>query len=244
MSLFARSALAVCSFTAVFAASALASAAVDSSDPPSGSTDAQDGTHAGAHEIGSTPGPLVFAPPVEADRAAMPRPPRRDSKPFVVARDFGLAVPVGHFTESAEAMYGPLVRLGFHVNDSFELGVRAGYQRGFEREIAGIKTSLSMGLINASVRWFVLGDRSGPYTGAEVGVNVFRQKLTPRTSIFDIDADATWARPGANVGIGFVWSRSFPLDLRAQVAAVDLLAKGGPANALALGVTAGYSIFF
>ena len=98
--------------------------------------------------------------------------------------------------------------------------------------------------INAGVRWFVLGDRSGPYAGAELGASVFRQKRGPRTSFFDVGADATWVRPSANVSAGFVWSRAQPVDVRVQLASLDLVAKGGPVNALAIGVAAGYSIFF
>jgi hypothetical protein len=169
---------------------------------------------------------------------------RHNAKRFVVARDFGLAVPVGQLAEEAATMYGPLLRLGFHVTDSFEVGIRAGYQRGFDKEVAGAPRSLSCVPIHASARWFVFGDRSGPYAGLEVGVNVFRQKLARQTSFWDVGADATWVRPSTNLGIGYVWSRSAPVDVRIQLAALDLLSKDGPASALAIGVTGGYSIFF
>lgn len=169
---------------------------------------------------------------------------QKDSKRFVVARDFGLAIPFAHFANEAAPMYGPLVRLGFHPNDRIELGVRFGYQRGLDKEIAGVTGSLSAVPVYASARWFALGDRSGPYAGLELGVNIFRQKSTARTSFWDVDADETWVRPSANIGVGYVWSRSLPIDVRAQVASLDLVRGNGPIDALTFGVTAGYSIFF
>lgn len=169
---------------------------------------------------------------------------RRDTKRFVVARDFAVSVPVGQLADEAAPMYGPLVRLGFHVNDSVELGVRAAYQRGFDKEVAGVTGSLSAVPIHATSRWFMFGNRAGPYAGVDVGVNVFRQKRTERTSFFDIGADSTWVRPSANVGVGWVWSRSLPIDVRVQLAALDLASGDGPGRALTVGVVGGYSIFF
>lgn len=166
-------------------------------------------------------------------------------KRAVVARDFGIAVPVGAFADRAAPMYGPLVRLGYHVTESFEVGLRAGYQRGLDRDIDGSTQSLSAVPINVSVRYFVLGDRSGPYAGFEAGVNVFRQRERARTSFWDVGADATWVRPCANVGVGWVYSKKFPVDLRVQVASLDLLSAGkGPVSSVAVGGTLGYSIFF
>lgn len=192
----------------------------------------------------SVDGPIA---PVGADAPANQEP---KADPFahkraVVARDFGIAVPVGAFADRAAPMYGPLVRLGYHVTESFEVGLRAGYQRGLDREIDGNTQSLSALPINVSVRYFVLGDRSGPYAGFEAGVNVFRQRERARTSIWDVGADATWVRPCANVGVGWVYSKKFPVDLRVQVASLDLLSAGkGPVSSVAVGGTLGYSIFF
>jgi hypothetical protein len=187
---------------------------------------------------------LADAPPA-VDAPAVPRPASLDSKRFVVARDFGFAVPVGDLADRSGAMYGPLVRLGFHVNESLELGLRAGYQRGFDKEVDGNVQSLSAVPINASIRYFILGHRSGPYAGLEAGVNVFRQRVTARTSIWDVGADATWVRPDANLGVGYVVSKTLPIDVRAQVASLDLISGGkGPTNALTVGISAGYSIFF
>ncbi|MBX3215629.1 MAG: hypothetical protein KF850_26565 [Labilithrix sp.] len=234
MPLSLRPAVAVCCFSVLSLAAA--SARADLGAPPAGSPE-RAGAEAPATASAAGAPPAADAP--EAQRRA-----RQDPKRFVVARDFGIAVPVGALAEEAAPMYGPLVRLGFHLSDSVELGLRAGYQRGFDKTVAGAQGSLSSVPINASVRWFVLGDRSGPYAGAEAGVNVFRHRAAPRTSFFDVGADSTWARPSAKVGVGFVWSRALPIDVRAELASLDLVSRGGPAGALALGATAGYSIFF
>ena len=237
MPLSSGSAVAVCSISVVLATSGVAHAEEDPASPRSVAEER-------APEPATARG---IAPSSFASNAGGPPAPRRArhaAKRFVVARDFGLSVPVGQLAEEAATMYGPLVRLGFHVTDSFEVGIRAGYQRGFNKTVDGTASSLSSVPINAGVRWFVLGDRSGPYAGAELGANVFRQKHGPRTSFFDVSADSTWVRPSANFGAGFVWSRSQPVDIRVHLACLDLLAKGGPQNTLAIGIAAGYSIFF
>jgi hypothetical protein len=188
--------------------------------------------------------PAIAQPePSGADRPSKTQA-RHDAKRFVVARDFAIVMPVGALSDESAAMYGPLVRLGFHVNDSFEVGVRFGYLRGFDKEVDGVTGSLSSLPITATTRWFPLGDRSGPYAGAELGANVFRQVFSPRTSFWDVSADATWVRPSANVGFGWVWSRALPMDLRAQIASLDLFGKGGPTGSLMVGLTAGWSFFF
>ncbi|MCW5831931.1 MAG: hypothetical protein KIS78_05705 [Labilithrix sp.] len=237
MPLLSRPALAACSFSIVLSAAQVARAGVDAS---SSEAVAAPGTEAPATAKARD---VPRASP-DADAPQAPRPSRQDAKRFVVARDFGLTVPVGPLADEAAPMYGPLVRLGFHLSDSVEVGLRAAYQRGFDKSVAGVEGSLSSVPFNASVRWFVLGDRSGPYAGAEAGANVFRYRAAPRTSFFDVGADSTWVRPCAGVGVGFVWSRAFPLDVRAQLASLDLVSKGGPARALAVGATAGYSFFF
>ena len=237
MPLSPGSTVAVCSISVVVATSGVARA---EEDPASTGSVAEE--RAPEPATARAIAPSRFAS--NADAPPAPRRARHAAKRFVVARDYGLPVPVGQLAEEAATMYGPLVRLGFHVTDSFEVGVRAGYQRGFDKTVDGVSGSLSSVPINAGGRWFVLGDRSGPYASTELGVNVFRQKHGPRTSFFDVGADSTWVRPSANIGAGFVWSRAQPVDLRVHLASLDLLAKGGPQNTLAIGIVAGYSIFF
>lgn len=241
MPLCARTALAVCSFMGVLSGSSYAAAGIEAHDPMPGES-------LGQERAPEPASPRVTAPPVnEASSANAGRTTVRstkDTKRFVVARDFGVAVPVGKLAETAAAMYGPIVRLGFHIDDRFEVAVRAGYQRGFDKEVAGVTGSLSSLPIGAGARWFFFGNRELLYAGLEVGVTVFRHKHTARTSFFDVSADATWVRPSADVALGFVWSRTTPIDLRAQVSSLDLISRGGPTGALAVGVTAGYSIYF
>lgn len=236
MPLFVRTAAFACSFALVLSSSSLALAGLEGDGP------APSESPAPARAPEPATAPAIAPVPANADMA--PRPPRHDTKRFVVARDFGVALPVGDLADTAAAMYGPLVRLGFHVTDSFEIGLRAGYQRGFDKEVAGKTGSLSSVPIHASARWFFFGNREHLYSGLEVGANVFRENHSARTSFFDVSADSTWVRPSANVGLGFVWSRATPIDLRAQVGSLDLLSRGGAGGAIAVGVTAGYSIFF
>jgi hypothetical protein len=240
MSLFARTAVAGCSFVFVLSSSSLAQAGLEGDDADSTESPAQDR----APEPTTPPVITPASASTNADAPRAPRPPRKDAKRFVVARDFGVALPVGELAETAAAMYGPLVRLGFHVDDSFEIGIRAGYQRGFDKEVRGVTGSLSSVPFYTSARWFFFGNRELLYAGLELGVNVFRHKHTARTSVFDVSADATWVRPSANIGLGFVWSRATPVDIRAQVSSLDLISKDGPIGAIAVGVTGGYSIFF
>ena len=240
MPLLARPAIAVCSFALVLSSSSvvLADDGAEDGPPPDESV---------AEEAALPPGiPPAIATeptPASADVPRAPRP-RKDDKRFVVARDFAVALPVGELADTAAAMYGPLVRLGFHVNDSFEIGVRAAYQRGFDKEVAGVTGSLSSVPLYATGRWFLFGNREYLYAGVELGANIFREKHTRRTSFFDVSADSTWVRPSAGLALGFVWSRKAPVDLRAHVSSLDLIGKNGPAGTLMVGLTAGYSIFF
>jgi hypothetical protein len=196
---------------------------------------------AGSTSLSESSPPSGPSEPATPPDVARRSPRHSDAKRFVVARDFGIAVPVGELAEQAATMYGPIVRLGWHPNDSVELGLRAGYQRGFEKESGGVTRATSTIPVYLTTRWFPFGDRSGPYGGLDVGVNVFREKTSPRSSFFDVSADATWARPSANAGVGWVWSRAVPIDLRVQLASLDLVA---PAESLTIGVVGGYSIFF
>lgn len=182
------------------------------------------------------------APATESDSRAATLPHQnRAPKRFVVARDFGVAFPIGAFTNEAAATYGPIIRVAYHLDDRVEIGGRIGYQRGFDKEIGGVTGSLSSIPLYATARWFPLGDRSGPYGGLDVGVNVFRQKDTGRTSFWDVGADSTWVRPSANIGVGWVWSRTLPIDLRVQIASLDLLR---PVSTVMVGAIGGYTIFF
>ena len=225
-----RHAVAACAFAVVFMATRALSAHTEN-DPASASE-----SFAWAD---------TFEPATETADEASPTPrPRHEDKRFVIARDFGLAIPVGPFADQAAVMYGPLLRLGYHPNDAVEIGIRAGYQRGFDRTVDGVTGSLSSVPIYTSARWFARGHRAGPYVGGEIGANLFRQNRTARTSFWDVSADRTWVRPAADIGVGWVWSRALPIDVRVQLASLDLVSRHGPLDDLTFGVNAGYSSFF
>lgn len=66
------------------------------------------------------------------------------------------------------------------------------------------------------------------------------------SSLTSLDFDARESRwtAGGSVGAGWVMSRTLPIDLRAHVAALDLLAASGPLHAIAVGASAGWTFWF
>lgn len=162
-------------------------------------------------------------------------------------------LPVGPIAADSGPMVGPLVRLGFQATANLELGMRSGYLYGLDKEIAaGQVTALSSIPIVASVRWFfaghVFGPGVGPYAGVEAGANLLRRRYrtTAESGLLELDFDAKeekWTA-GTTAGVGWVFSRKVPIDLRAQVAAIDLFSGRGATNAVALGATAGWTIYF
>jgi len=186
--------------------------------------------------------PLLLAIAVAGGDAANERPEKE--KRWNVARDFAAVVPVGLGSNDAGPMIGPLVRVGFEATPSIEVGVRSGYLYGLDKPLAEDRvTALSAIPIVASVRWFVLGKSVGPYLAAEGGASLLRRRYRSlgESELLALDFDAQESKwtASATAGIGWVVSRKVPIDLRGEVAAVDLVA-----GRAALGATAGWTIYF
>lgn len=188
----------------------------------------------------------------DADRPIEPAKPIV-AKRWSVARDFAAALPVGAIAADSGPMVGPLVRIGFQATPNLELGMRSGYLYGLDKEIApGQATALSSIPIVASARWFLaataFGAGVGPYAGVEAGANLLRRRYrtTAESGLLELDFDAKESKwtAGTTVGVGWVFSRKVPIDLRAQIAAIDLLSGRGATNAIAVGATAGWTIYF
>jgi len=139
-------------------------------------------------------------------------------------------------------MIGPLVRVGFQATKNLELGMRGGYLYGLDKDIGGgTVTALSSVPIVATVRWFFVREAVGPYASLDAGVNLLRRRYrtTSESNVLDLDFHASenhWA-PMATFGAGAVLSRRYPIDLRAQVSALDL-------HTIAVGAAAGFPIYF
>lgn len=183
----------------------------------------------------------------DPDAPAMGKPP--GTHRWSVARDLAAVLPVGPIASDSGPMLGPLVRLGFQATSRFEVGVRSGYLYGLDKEIGdGRVTALSAIPIAACARLFFVGEGIGPYVAIEVGANVLRRRYrtVAESGLFEIDfaaRESHWTA-GANVGAGWVLTRRLPIDLRAHVAALDLLDGRGAMHAIAVGATAGWTIYF
>lgn len=178
---------------------------------------------------------------------------RDAEKRWSVARDLTANVPVGAIAADSGLMLGPLVRLGFQATPNLELGMRSGYLYGLDKEIApGQVTALSSIPIVASVRWFFaagsFGSGAGPYAGIEAGANLLRRRYrtTAESGLFELDFDAKESKwtGGSTASLGWVVSRRIPIDLRLQVAALDLFGGKGATNAMAVGASAGWTFYF
>jgi hypothetical protein len=174
-------------------------------------------------------------------------------KRWSVARDFTAAIPVGAIAADSGPMVGPLVRLGFQATPNLELGMRSGYLYGLDKEIApGQVTALSSIPIVASARWFFaagfFGSGVGPYAGIEAGANLLRRRYrtTAESALLSLDFDARESKwtGGSTASVGWVISRKVPIDLRAQVAAIDVFSGKGAFDAVAVGASAGWTIYF
>jgi hypothetical protein len=193
------------------------------------------------------------SPAFAQDAQAPTRPAGGTEKRWSVARDLTAAIPVGSAAVDSGPMLGPLVRLGFQMTPNFELGMRSGYLYGLDKEIApGHVTALSSIPIVASARWFFaagfFGSGAGPYGGVEGGANLLRRRYrtTGESGLLELDFDAKESKwtAGATAFAGWVVSRKVPIDLRAQIAAIDLFSGRGAANAIAVGASAGWTIWF
>jgi hypothetical protein len=194
------------------------------------------------------------SPALAQDAQEKPEPQAASSeKRWSVARDLTAAIPVGAIAADSGPMLGPLVRLGFQLTPNLELGMRSGYLYGLDKEIApGQVTALSSIPIVASVRWFFgagfFGSGAGPYAGVEGGANLLRRRYrtTAESGLLELDFEAREAKWTASTTAfaGWVISRKLPIDLRAQVAAIDLFSGRGAANAIAVGASAGWTIWF
>lgn len=189
----------------------------------------------------------ALAQDAQVDAPAMGKPP--GTHRWSVARDLAAVLPLGPVAVDAGPMLGPLVRLGYQATPRLEVGMRSGYLYGLDKDIGGGQvTALSAVPIVASARWFFAGEGVGPYVAVEIGANLLRRRYrtTAESGLFEIDFDAKESRwtAAANAGAGWVLSRKMPIDLRAHVAALDLVSAQGPTHAIAVGATAGWTIFF
>lgn len=188
--------------------------------------------------------PLLLAVAVATGDAAEERPRAEKEKRWNVARDVAAVVPVGLGSNDAGPMIGPLVRIGFEATPSIEVGVRSGYLYGLDKPISDDRvTALSSIPIVVTVRWFVLGKSVGPYLAAEGGASLLRRRYRSlgESELLSLDFDAQESKwtASATAGIGWVVSRKVPIDLRGEVAAVDLVT-----GRAAVGATAGWTIYF
>ncbi len=188
----------------------------------------------------------VELPPAETVESA----PAKKEKRWSVARDFAGLFPVGELADNTGPMGGPLARLGFQATTHLELGVRGGFLHGLEKQTSYGTSAMSGVPVLASARWFALPHHEGPYLGVEFGTNILRRRheydatARARTPESQILQDRTRVYVGGNIAIGVVVSKTLPIDLRFQASALDLVGNGKPFEALAIGGTAGYTIYF
>ena len=114
---------------------------------------------------------------------------------------------------------------------------------GLSTVTVAVDSSVSNIPILIGGRYFFDSSGAGLFAGAEFGLNLLKQEVKATTGSLSSTSDTT-ARFGANLGFGYVVSRSLPIDLGAQVALLNL-AGGDDGNTLvAVNLLAGYSASF
>lgn len=187
---------------------------------------------------------------------------------FGLGADILFLVPVGSLSNLTGPQLGPVIRLGYRVIPRLEVTFRAGYLHGFGTTYEGlldapgrlVDVNVTSGVSNiplwAGARFFFMSPHSGLYGAVEVGANVYTYRETiepqspqtggPETELGPLENSNTQTRLGYNVGLGYVLSRSLPIDVRLQFSHLNLLLRSSNESAalLGLGGSVGYTFSF
>lgn len=165
-----------------------------------------------------------------------------DGKKMGIGGDLAFHLPLGDYADATGPQIGPLVRFGYRVIPALEVTGRVGYLFGLKKELGpGVDASQSLLPIWAGARYFFLDPYSGPYAGAELGLNILMSSVTGGP----FEASDTTTRFGFTVGGGYVISKDLPIDIRAQFNYLNLLGtKSGEKAAFGLQFSAGYTYQF
>lgn len=175
-----------------------------------------------------------------------------NAKKVGIGVDAAAIVPVGEYSDRTGPILGGTVRLGYDVTPRFQAFVRGGYQFGTAKEVTvvtGVKAqaftyaqaTIRLDVIPVYVggRYFAMKPRSGLYGDLELGMNIFKRH-TSMSSVVSSEA-----RIGANLGVGYVISEEFPLNVGAQLSYLNMLGADTNEKAfIGLNFQLGYELRF
>lgn len=184
------------------------------------------------------------------DHETAPREATGGGQHLKVGLDAFVAFPLGDFADQAGPMLGATLRGGVMVSPGFEVGAGAGYAVGTTKKTISsdfdVQRSVSFVPVWIDGRYYVSRTPEGFYGTLEVGLEMLMGKVsvTDRTG-FHFEQSDSEMRLGVNAGLGYVVSRSLPVDFRARFMVFNVAGRnsGEPiATALSLGV--GYAQVF
>lgn len=160
-----------------------------------------------------------------------------------VGGDLLFVIPLGTLGDATGPLIGPLVRGGYRVTPRVEITARAGYLFGLGKDRGGgATTSLSLIPLWVGARYFAIAPQAGPYAAGEVGLNLSQLHLDPDPGSIADDAKKLRARVGFDLGLGYVVSKTLPVDFRVQFTYLNLLGtETGDKAFLGLGLSMGYT---
>lgn len=136
-------------------------------------------------------------------------------------------VPLGNYGDQTGPLVGPVLRFGYRFIPWLETSVRAGYLFAIAKDQGkGVRTSLDLMPIWLEVRAFLASPFVGPYVAVNFGMNMYLPLVQPPLPGPEGDKVTQLRRRfGANLGVGYVVSSSFPIDVRAQLVVLNLLGQ-------------------
>lgn len=157
-----------------------------------------------------------------------------------IGADVELVLPVGELGDSTGPLIGALLHAGYRVAAPFEFTIRAGFLHGLWKDAEPSPLAMSVLPVRAGARYFFMDPPAGLYGAAEFAMNV----LLPSTDLPDgYKALDPLVRFGVNLGIGYVISKSAPIDFRLQFMMLNpILAEENEAHDYGLGMSVGFTV--
>jgi hypothetical protein len=155
--------------------------------------------------------------------------------------------PLGSLADITGAQLGATARLGYRVIPALEITLRGGYLLGTAASPSGGAGAAKVSTVPLwlGARYFFLDAPAGPYAGAELALNIMRAEINPNPSGATDPYINHLIREGLNLNLGCVISRDVPIDVRAQLAVLNLLGKNSGEDTLLGAVfSVGYTALF
>lgn len=165
-------------------------------------------------------------------------------KKIAVGADLLFVLPVGNLSDVSGPQIGPLLRFGYRVIPPLELTGRIGYLFALGKNVNGASASVSDLPVWLGARYFLQEAPAGLYGAAEIGMNFLTASASGTVNGQSVSSSNGDTRAGFNLGVGYVYSKDLPIDLRLQYSYMNLIGANGEGALMGFGLSVGYSFFF